>query len=169
MKKNFIKYITFIETLLLFKQLNLQPIIQHLIRYNTCRCRWNSQLLLNIFHFNNKTKNEFLCIWIWIIIKNENLFNVSHQFVTAFEKWFNWQTSIIITTHNNLKKVSPKSKSLISVQKHLKLPQFEALYRHSLSSNFHSSSCSIAWTLRVQSWHLAFSCQRQWNQSKSTN
>src|SRR5436190_2008730 len=73
-----------------------------------------------------------------------------------------YQELIILIEHQNLK-------SPTSGQKHLKFPQFEALYKHSLPPNLHLSSCSIAWALRAQSWRPAFSSQQQQNQPKSTN
>ena len=52
---------------------------------------------------NDQTKNELLCIWTWIVIWNENSFNVSCQSVMILERWFDQQTSVIITTHDSWK------------------------------------------------------------------
>ena len=38
---------------------------------------------------NDQTKNKLICIWIWIVIWNENSFNILHQFIMIFEEQLN--------------------------------------------------------------------------------
>ena len=35
---------------------------------------------------DNQTKNKLICIWIWVVIRNECLFNVSYQSVMILKK-----------------------------------------------------------------------------------
>ena len=49
---------------------------------------------------NDQIKDESLCIWTWTVIWDEDSLNVLHQSVMILERWSDWQTSAVITTHD---------------------------------------------------------------------